>query len=544
MPPKSKGNMMSLLSENKDFYPTPSNLFKEMWECIPREDRQSANFILEPSAGTGTLIEEMKKDNYRRVYHAIEKDPNLLNILRGKGITVIDNDFLLYSGVDKYDIIIANPPFSEGEKHLLKAIDIMYSGHIVFLLNAETLKNPYSHSRKLLIKKLNELNADVQYKKDAFKTADRKTNVEIALIHIHIKREIECDLFDGVTNTSEHSGETIHGFKELTQNSIKALVADYNERVEIGTETLINFYKNHHKLNGYMKIITDFTEDARFSNDPGGLTDRLKKSLNEFLTGIRKDYWRKVLLLDKVKERMTVNKKKEFNQLLQNNSLMDFTEINIRQFILNLINSYEDILTEAVLELFDTMTYKHAWDQNLHIKNTHYFDGWKTNQAYYVNKKVIIPMNAGCFDSTAFYSNWKQKWVLDYTVKEKLADIDKVMNYFDGKVEYTSIIDALNSAFEQGQSKKIKSSYFEMTVFKKGTIHLTFRNEDILRRFNVTACKAKAWLPENYGKAKYEFLNPNEQKIVESFEGKASYEKNIHSQSLFHHTSMKELEIL
>ena len=93
-------------------------------------------------------------DSYRNAnISAIEINKDLFAALRGKNIKVIDYDFLLFSGPDKFDLIIANPPFNEGDKHLLKAIDIMYRGEIVFLLNAETLKNPYSNSRKSLVKK-------------------------------------------------------------------------------------------------------------------------------------------------------------------------------------------------------------------------------------------------------------------------------------------------------------------------------------------------------------------------------------------------------
>ena len=106
---------------------------------------------------------------------AIEIDENLQHIITGKKYRLIDSDFLSYSGVDKFDIIIANPPFDDGDKHLLKAIDIMYSGEIVFLLNAETLKNPHTNIRKELVKRLSELNVDIEYIQDAFKSAERKT---------------------------------------------------------------------------------------------------------------------------------------------------------------------------------------------------------------------------------------------------------------------------------------------------------------------------------------------------------------------------------
>ncbi|MBU1389376.1 MAG: DUF4942 domain-containing protein [Proteobacteria bacterium] len=527
---------MNLFAQNKDFYPTTGQLVIEMWHMIPEEYRYEAKYILDPSAGSAAIIETLKNlyKNYRtKTYHAIEKDLNLIAMLRGKGILVVDYDFLNYNGSDKYDIIIANPPFSEGDKHLLKAIEIMYSGHIVFLLNAETLKNPYTNTRRLLVKKLDELNAEIKFKKGAFAFADRKTAVEIALVHVHIDRNVETDLFDGVSQAQEVNPEHIEQPKELTQkNSIRNLVADYNRKVKIGTQTLLDYYKNYPSIGDFIFLRTN-----QESHDKGyDLTAILKDSLNFFLQSLRKHYWKEVLLLDKVKERMTVKKRNEFEQVLQDNSFMDFTESNIRQFILNLIHGYEDILTEAVLELFDTMTKKHAWDEDLHIKNTHYFDGWKTNQAYYVNKKVIRPF----FYQEAFWDDCFNKWRLGYRVKDELRDIDKVMNSFDGRSEYLSIVDAIEGAFDRGQTKKILSTYFEITVYKKGTCHLTFRDMDILRRFNVTACKGKSWLPQDYGTKKYNNLDQTEKNIVNSFEGKTVYDKNVVNpgKSLF---CMKEL---
>lgn len=48
-----------------------------------------------------------------------------------------------------------NPPFSDGVKHLLHAIEIAEKtgSEIVCILNANTIKNPYSNGRKLLLQK-------------------------------------------------------------------------------------------------------------------------------------------------------------------------------------------------------------------------------------------------------------------------------------------------------------------------------------------------------------------------------------------------------
>lgn len=52
-----------------------------------------------------------------------------------------------------------NPPFSNGEQHLLKALELQKSGgHIICLLNAETLNNPFTLARKELLRVLEEKN--------------------------------------------------------------------------------------------------------------------------------------------------------------------------------------------------------------------------------------------------------------------------------------------------------------------------------------------------------------------------------------------------
>ena len=195
---------------------------------------------------------------------------------------------------------------------------------------------------------------------------------------------------------------------------------------------------------------------------------------------------------------MTSKRQKDFLQSLQKNQFVDFTESNIHAFIVNLSKDYDTVLTEATVDIFDEMTAKHAWDEEIHFGNVHYFDGWKTNKAFYANTKVIMSMGWSPF----FDKDWN-RWKIDYQVKNQLDDIDKVMNSFDPVAKYISIVKVLEEGFKTDTTRKLKSTYFEITVFKKGTMHLTFLNEDIRRRFNVTACRGKNWLPQEYGKKAY-----------------------------------------
>jgi predicted RNA methylase len=505
----------------KNFYPTPKHLIAKMVSKIQNKD---ARTFLDPSAGKGDIIDFLH-DVYRyrtdRI-DAIEIDETLQATLRGKSINVIDSDFLTFSGADKFDVILMNPPFDTGDKHLLKAIDIMYCGEIVCLLNAETLRNLYTNRRKLLVKELDRLNANIEYINGAFLDAERKTAVDIALVYIRVENQVEDDLFAGVDNTTFDAQKKITTDNEIqTQNKIQNMVDDFNRVIKVGTETLVNYYKNYNHISKYIKLANqDGKADSNYTVADETLTNIMQKKLNQFLRDVRKSYWTDVLDLKDVKSRLTSKKSDLFHHQLQKHAYMDFTEHNIRQFIINLIGGYEQTLIDAVVKLFDDFTIEYAWDKDLHNNNVHYFNGWKTNKAFFINQKVILPWYR-CWD-TLF-----KKWQIDYKDAQKLHDIDLVMSYFDAKNDYYSITDSLKYAFELGQNKKILSTYFEISVFKKGTIHLIFRDEDVLRRFNIVACKGKNWLPQDYGHKSFEQLSYEEQEIVKSFEDKKTYNEKV-----------------
>jgi hypothetical protein len=42
-----------------------------------------------------------------------------------------------------------------------------------------------------------------------------------------------------------------------------------------------------------------------------------------------------------------------------------------------------------------------------------------------------------------------------------------------------------------------ESTFFEIKFFKKGTVHLTFKDEKVWEQFNLAACAGKNWLPES-----------------------------------------------
>lgn len=115
-----------------EFYPTPPNLIDKMLDSI---DMNHINTVLEPSAGKGNLVRAVSdkmrhgrrytgRDDYSGCVDCIEIDENLRHILKGYKYRVVHDDFLTYHSRKIYDLIIMNPPFSDGDKHLLRALDM------------------------------------------------------------------------------------------------------------------------------------------------------------------------------------------------------------------------------------------------------------------------------------------------------------------------------------------------------------------------------------------------------------------------------------
>lgn len=64
---------------------------------------------------------------------------------------------------------------------------------------------------------------------------------------------------------------------------------------------------------------------------------------------------------------------------------------------------------DAILNCFDKLSAEHSYNQNVENGNVHYYNGWKTNKAHYVNSKCVIP-TYGCFArgyKTDKHGNWK-----------------------------------------------------------------------------------------------------------------------------------------
>lgn len=561
---------------NDQFYPTPPSVAEKMLEGI---DWAMIESILEPSAGKGDLILAASRakydhDRYSRKeldVDAVEIDPYLreickynfsgekireysepynelsrlhyrditpeqkaekerlereIEIRRNVDLHMVHDDFLTYRTYKQYDLILMNPPFADGDLHLLKALEMQKDGgRVVCLLNAETILNPYTASRELLARKLKELNAEIEFLEDAFSTdAERKANVNVAIVRVDIPAAVhESTLFERMKKAQEEAHIPDAELNALVPaDYIDQAICLYNAEVA-ATMELIKEYK---AMLPYMT--RSFAASEYGGKDPilslVVKDDAYYRGLDvkKYMRCVRLKYWKELFNNEKFIGRLTSNLRKQFTSKVEDMANYEFSAFNIKQVLAEMNASMQQGVKDAIMDLFEKLTVEHSWHPEC-ANNRHYYNGWKTNQVYKIGKKSIIPAN-GLYSS---YSWDKDKGFDVYNAYNVLIDIEKAFDYLDGG-HFTGNRYKLDSflkyASERRQNRNIECTYFTVDLFKKGTVHIKFRPEamPLVERLNIYAASGKNWLPPSYGKKTYAAMDPEEKAVVDGLNGDGS----------------------
>jgi len=515
---KKKASVKSLpMFSDAEFFPTPSALAGKM---MGKVDRKTVNSILEPSAGKGDLADAVFQAVKRKYYNhdaeaseyidCIEADPNLAAILKSNGYRVVSDDFLTFRSFKHYDLIVMNPPFSNGDEHLLKALDFQKSGgQIVCLLNAETIKNPYTNRRKVLMQKLTEYGASIEFVQDAFKKAERPSDVEVAIVYVNIPYEKpESDILKLLKKAQEEKAQQeAPDMEALTSgNWMEQMVQQYEFEAAVGKK-LIDEYRALRNA-GYAELLILKTEDKYGSTE------------ENYVTRLRMKYWEKLLNRDELTSVMTSKIRDEYRNKISAMKDYDFSVYNIKTVFREITHQLTGGIEEAITELFELFTVKHSWYPETE-KNIHYYSGWATNKAHKVGDKVIIPAN-GCYAN-----GWKGMELDKYRIRDVIFDLERAMNYLDnGETELRFNPECEIDMANMEHTNKVGFTWFDCTFYKKGTCHIKFKPsaKRIIDRLNIFAGQRKGWLPPNYGKVRYEHMTQKEKAVIDDFQGKEAYD--------------------
>lgn len=488
---------------NASFYPTPTAIAQTMLAGFDRMNL-AGRTVLEPSAGKGNLADAlcdaMNFSNWERYasscrerIHCIEIEPELQATLRGKGYPIVGNDFLTFWPDEKYDFIIMNPPFADGEKHLLHAWEILDHGDILCLLNEQTLQNSCTASSSLLSGIIAE-HGTVTPLGSCFSNAERKTQVRVSLVHLSkAQQEPRFSFIQAGADQDPYAqfhSEDCFKSQIATRNFIGNMVANYDRCRAL----FLDIAQKTQELGYYAQQFPRCGGDAFTEALKPLMTDKptrkgQENAYNAFVGSLKSAGWSEVFNLTQMHNLVSEGVRKEVDILLKDNQRMAFSEDNIAALLETLFVNRGAILKQCVVEAFDIMT--RYYDENrVHV------EGWKTNDAWKVNERVVLP----CM----IRLGWSGQPEVEWNKRRKLDDIDRALAFLEGKkledVERTivSALEQLNK--EQGANFSgiaFKSTYFEMRCYKKGTLHLKFRDHSLWERFNLTAADGKNWLPDD-----------------------------------------------
>ena len=579
------------------FYPTPSAVVSKLLEGI---EWYKIENILEPSAGKGNIVDGITAAyealSYRRheqlSVDCIEIDPYLRSILQyeyggqheaemrkrirdleesrdynrqsykyefrtatdayeykelkvelDKRETVmcrtVHDNFLTFNSRKRYGLIVMNPPFSNGDEHLLHAIEIQsrHGGLIRCVLNAETILNPYTNRRKVLRAKLQELGADVSYIDGAFSDGERKTAVRVAIIKIDIPAPEtgESEIYERLKAAAEI--EEIQA-DDVTDLAVADMLSEIVTRFRVEVDAGLALIREHRAMQPY--LLKSLSKDDKY-NKPilalriDGDSEYTELNVNRYLRLTRRKYWEALFTKKEFTGQLTSNLLEKYQGMVDKMQDYDFTPFNIRQIMVEMNAEMQQGIQETIVALFDKMTKQHSWYPEC-AKNIHYYNGWKTNKAHKINSKVILP-TYGLFSN---YSWSKEPFNL-YEAEKTISDIEKVFEYLDGNMSaHVNLHGVLQAAHSCGQTKNIQCKFFSVTLYKKGTMHIKFHNQALVDRFNIYCCQKKNWLPPNYGRTAYADMSQEAQAIVDGFDGdgtegsgKAAYAEIVARQGYF-----------
>ena len=471
-------------------------------------------------------IDSYDSDLANKVFEieAVEIDTSLQAILKDKKIKIVGNDFAEYNPCCRYDLIMMNPPFKDGDKHLLKALKLIENGgQCVCILNAETLKNPYSDSRIYLANLLEKYEADIEYIENAFSDAENTTDVEIALVYVDIPtKEIELDVFKNLVMGEEYKCdyEDYNDTQLATDDIIGNFVKQYEFEAKAGAKVIDTFYSMQKYIPNTDGGHSMISLSVLGCSDDMDMKSTKFNPVNTYIRLLRDKYWSLLFQSKEMSRLLTQTARDRYLYKIREFRDYDFTFSNIKQLQIELVSHLSTNIDDAILEQFDNFTYKNSMDN---ASNVHYFTGWKTNDAFMINSKVIVPM-------WGVYGNrYGSGWSL-YKARDFFEELEKIFVYLDGGktegADISSILHGYNYS-NKYNGEKIQSKYFDVEFKKKGTAHIWFTNAELLKKFNIFGCQKHGWLPNSYGRKRYKDMSKEEQEVIKSFEGEKSYEKTV-----------------
>lgn len=511
------------------FYPTPRHVIERMLKFHPFDEhdrlweRGGPMRVLEPSAGSGAILDFIHQymgwsgdRNKQREVHCCEIDPELNAMLHGKGYTVVGSDFLQFRTERPYNFIIMNPPFDAAAEHIVHAWE-MLDGELVALCNAETVRNPRGDQGRRLEQLIAE-GGKVEFIGTPFQYSERPTDVQVAMVRL--KRDQDAEEPDWWK-------EAALRFEAPVDMNIEDMASNGVVRFDY-LDSVVSAYRAARTAFRDLLIARTRIDIAIAPFTSGTAKDPVKEALElyvsrgymsnvagardrHFASILQQCAWGSILEQTNLKDYATEGVRRNLNKLLEQQQALVFDRANIASMLELLFTNRLELLRQALVETFDRMC-------SFYPGNKRHWEGWKSNAAHMVNRKVVMPRSGLSYD---------RRWGGSFTTYNiNTDDLDRAMAMLEGrKLSDPTGMEHLLRTCKPGAEPSIvtvatavkqsiadlprpiedrhwhkldntaESEYFLIRYWKKGTLHLFFKDEALWQRFNQEGAKGKGWLP-------------------------------------------------
>lgn len=477
------------------FYPTPPDLARRVWKKLINKHPRK---VLESGAGKGDLVKACGY-GYETYAHidCCEIDFRHHADLRELGVNIVGHDFLAMESGACYSAIIGNPPFRNGEKHVLKAWDLLWDGEVSMIVNAETIRNPFSADRQRLVKLIDD-HGDVEFVEGAFEVEDavRKTPVDVAIVHLVKEADVgsfvTMDLLRGMQHDAVRGEDIGSAYADTQQlalpaNEIENRVLIFKAAVESARAAIFA----QAQASAYAGMLGD-SMGARSA----GVSDRefaptvecVRAELDVAYRDLKGRAWASVVRSADVTSRLSSAAQKRVEAEFELVKQLEFTVTNIYSFLIGICEQQGKIQIDMLCDTFDRIT-------RYHSDNTAYYRGWRSNDKHYrsIGRRIrytrfVIP------GFKAEIRSSQPSWEM----RSLLRDFDKGFALLAGDAAPALSLDSVCEPFwsDLKLGTRVESSYFDIRYYPGvGTIHFFPRDKKLIDRLNRVVGRHRGWLP-------------------------------------------------
>jgi Domain of unknown function (DUF4942) len=465
-----------------EFYPTPAHVLDLMQlDC-------KGKVVLEPHAGKGDIVDYCFLNGAKEVL-AFEINKDLQQIVKQKA-ALIGEDFFdcKPEQISHINAIYMNPPFSNADKHIIHAWNIAPEGcEIIAICNYQTIEKEYTNRKLTSIINQYGISENIG---DCFSTAERTTGIDIGLIKLYkpvVSKEFEFNGF-----FMDEDEEEIQGEGMMPYNEVRALVNRY-----VGTMKIFDKMKAEIDSVNMMIGQIGMTSVNLVIGHEKDVTTK-----EQFSKIIQKRSWNHIFAKMKMEKYVTSGVMKDINKFVETQEKVPFTMKNIYRMLQIIVGTRQETFNRALEEAVDNFT-RHTHENRFGV------EGWKTNSGYMLNKKFICE---GIME-TQSYMGFNIRY--DSYNGRKIDDLVKVLCNITGR-NYNDIgsiyrfnynntpnevdgVKAFQQKFILTPNTWYEWGFFEVKFFKKGTMHIKFKDLNDWYLLNQAYGKLKGFtLPEEY----------------------------------------------